>query len=144
MQIFLNVGLFFFFWCVCGRMLVQHLTPLSSWSFNGLINNKSIAIIIYLPLLHRKKNASISSYYSGLLYLSHLIFFSFSAAPAAYVSSQARDLIWTASATKPQLQQCWIFNLLCRAGDGTIDSTEISWIINSLCHSGNSYLSIPF
>ena len=38
----------------------------------------------------------------------------------------------------PQLQQHWILNPLCWAGDQSRDSTETIWIINTLHHCGNS------
>ena len=38
----------------------------------------------------------------------------------------------------PLLQQRWILNPPCQAGDPTGAATETSWIINPLHHSGNS------
>ena len=43
---------------------------------------------------------------------------------------------------KPQLQQGWILNPLCRPGDRTATTTETSGIINPPHHSGTSQCSL--
>ena len=41
----------------------------------------------------------------------------------------------------PQLQQCWIVNLLCWLGIETVLLQRQCWILNLLHHSGNSWYS---
>ena len=48
------------------------------------------------------------------------------------------EVPWPGIKSKPQLQQHWILNPLCWAGDWTGASKETSWIINPLYRSRNS------
>ena len=64
--------------------------------------------------------------------LFFFFFFSFSAAPVAYGSSQARDWIWAASMTYA-LSRC------TRPGIELLPPQRQGQILNPWCHSGNSY-----